>query len=118
MTRKLARIAQITDIKPIEGADAIECAVVENGWNVVVKKGEYQVNDIAIYCEVDSWIPHELAHFLSKGHEPREYNGVRGERLRTVKLRGTVSQGLLLKIEDCLEVVEIDGKKFININKQ
>lgn len=99
MTRKLARIAQITDIKPIEGADAIECAVVENGWNVVVKKGEYQVNDIAIYCEVDSWIPHELAPFLSKGQEPREYNGVKGERLRTIKLRGQISQGLLLPIQ-------------------
>lgn len=96
MTRKLARIAEITDIKPIEGADAIECAVVENGWNVVVKKGEYQKGDVAIYCEVDSWIPHELAPFLSKGHEPREYNGVKGERLRTVKLRGQISQGLLL----------------------
>lgn len=99
MNRKLARIAQITDIKPIEGADAIECAVVDNGWNVVVKKGEYQKNDIAIYCEVDSWIPHELAPFLSKGQEPREYNEVKGERLRTVKLRGQISQGLLLPIQ-------------------
>jgi RNA ligase (TIGR02306 family) len=100
MTRKLARIAQITDIKPIPDADAIECAVVENGWNVVVKKGDYQVGDLAIYCEVDSWIPHKLAPFLSKGQEPREYNGVKGERLRTIKLRGTVSQGLLIKLSD------------------
>lgn len=99
MTRKLARIAEITDIKPIPDADAIECAVVENGWNVVVKKGEYQKGDIAIYCEVDSWVPHELAPFLSKGQEPREYNGVKGERLRTVKLRGQISQGLLLPID-------------------
>lgn len=99
MTRKLARIAQITEIKPIPEADVIECAVVENGWNVVVKKGEYQVNDLAIYCEVDSWVPYELAPFLSKGQEPREYNGVKGERLRTVKLRGQISQGLLLPVE-------------------
>jgi RNA ligase (TIGR02306 family) len=99
MTRKLARIAQITDIKPIPDADAIECAVVENGWNVVVKKGDYQVGDLAIYCEVDSWIPHKLAPFLSKGQEPREYNGVKGERLRTIKLRGQVSQGLLLPFD-------------------
>lgn len=99
MNRKLARIAQITDIVPIPNADAIECAVVENGWNVVVKKGDYKINDLAIYCEVDSWIPHELAPFLSKGQEPREYNGVRGERLRTAKLRGTISQGLLLPID-------------------
>jgi RNA ligase (TIGR02306 family) len=94
--RKLASIAEVTYIKPIENADAIECAIVNGGWPVVVKKGEYKVGDIAIYLEIDSWVPHELAPFLSKGREPREYNGVKGERLRTVKLRGQVSQGLLL----------------------
>jgi RNA ligase (TIGR02306 family) len=100
MTRKLASIAEITYIKPIEGADAIECAIVNGGWPVVVKKGEYQVNDLAIFCEIDSWVPHELAPFLSKGQEPREYNGVKGERLKTVKLRGQVSQGLLLSFSE------------------
>lgn len=94
--RKLASIAEITYIKPIEGADAIECAIVNGGWPVVIRKGEYQVGDIAIYLEIDSWVPHELAPFLSKGQEPREYNGIKGERLRTVKLRGQISQGLLL----------------------
>ena len=96
--RKLASIAEITYIKPIEGADAIECAIVNGGWPVVVKKGEYKVGDVAIYLEIDSWVPHELAPFLSKGQEPREYNGVKGERLRTVKLRGQISQGLLLPL--------------------
>lgn len=95
-SRKLASIAEITHIKPIDGADAIECAVVNGGWPVVVKKGEYKVGDLAIYLEIDSWVSHELAPFLSKGQEPREYNGVKGERLRTVKLRGQISQGLLL----------------------
>jgi len=95
-SRKLASIAEITFIKPIEGADAIECAIVNGGWPVVVKKGEYKVGDVAIYLEIDSWVPYELAPFLSKGKEPREYNGVKGERLRTVKLRGQISQGLLL----------------------
>jgi RNA ligase (TIGR02306 family) len=96
--RKLASIAEITYIKPIEGADAIECAIVNGGWPVVIRKGEYQVGDVAIYLEIDSWVPHELAPFLSKGQEPREYNGVKGERLRTVKLRGQISQGLLLPV--------------------
>lgn len=93
--RKMASIRRIDSIGPIPGADAIECARV-GGWDVVVKRGEFAVGDLAVYCEIDSWIPHELAPFLSKGSEPREYNGVRGERLRTVKLRGQVSQGLLL----------------------
>lgn len=102
--RKLASIRKIANILPIEGADAIEVAVVD-GWKVVVKKGEYNIGDSAIYLEIDSWVPHTLAPFLSKGQEPREYNGVRGERLRTVKLRGQVSQGLLLKYWDFPEVV-------------
>lgn len=97
--RKLASIAEITYIKSIEGADAIECAIVNGGWPVVIRKGEYKVGDVAIYLEIDSWVPHELAPFLSKGQEPREYNGVKGERLRTVKLRGQISQGLLLPID-------------------
>lgn len=97
--RKLATIRRIDAIRPIEGADAIECAVV-GGWTVVVKKGEYEVGDLVVYCEIDSWIPNELAPFLSKGQEPREYNGVKGERLRTVKLRGQLSQGLLLPLVD------------------
>lgn len=96
--RKLASIRKIDAINPIPGADAIEVAVV-GGWNVVVKKGEYNVGDLAVYCEIDSWMPNELAPFLSKGQEPREYNGVKGERLRTVKLRGQISQGLLLPVQ-------------------
>ena len=69
------------------------------GWKVVVKKGEFEVGQLAVYCEIDSWIPTELAPFLSKGKEPREFEGIRGERLRTVKLRGQLSQGLLLNLD-------------------
>jgi RNA ligase (TIGR02306 family) len=99
--RKLASIRRIADIQPIEGADAIVVATVD-GWKVVVKKDEFNVGDLALYIEIDSWVPHDLAPFLSKGHEPREYGGVKGERLRTVKLRGQVSQGLLLNLNDAV----------------
>ena len=91
----MATIRVIDEINPIPDADAIEVATV-GGWKVVVKKGEFTVGDLAVYCEIDSWIPTELAPFLSKGKEPREFEGVKGERLRTVKLRGQLSQGLLL----------------------
>lgn len=93
--RKMASVRRIDSIDPIEGADAIEVATV-GGWKVVIKKGEFAVGDLALYLEIDSWVPHTMAPFLSKGQEPREYNGVKGERLRTVKLRGQCSQGLLL----------------------
>jgi len=97
MIRKMATIRRIDEIRPIEGADQIEAAVV-GGWVVVIKKGEFAVGDLAVYCEIDSWIPTEMAPFLSKGKEPREFNGVKGERLRTAKLRGQLSQGLLLPL--------------------
>jgi RNA ligase (TIGR02306 family) len=99
--RKLASVRRIDEIRPIEGADAIEAAVV-GGWVVVVKKGEFTAGDLAVYLEIDSFVPTELAPFLTKpGHFPKEFNGVKGERLRTVKLRGQVSQGLLLKVGEC-----------------
>ena len=64
--RKLATIRRIDSIDLIPDADAIEVATV-GGWRVVVKKGEFAVGDLAVYCEIDSWIPNAIAPFLSKG---------------------------------------------------
>lgn len=91
--RKLATVRTILDIQPIPGADAIECATVD-GWKVVAKKGEFQIGQLATYYEIDSWIPQDVAPFLCK--DKREFNGVAGARLRTIRLRGQISQGLLL----------------------
>ncbi len=96
--RKLATIRVISQLKPIKDADLIEVAVID-GWEVVIKKGEFNVGDLCVYFEIDSWIPHELAPFLSKGKEPREYKSVKGERLKTIKLKGQISQGLVLPVE-------------------
>jgi RNA ligase (TIGR02306 family) len=118
--RKLASVKKITHIKPIPDADSIECAIVDGGWPVVVKKGEYKVGDVAVYLEIDSWVPHQFAPFLSNGKEPREYNGVKGERLKTVKLRGQISQGLLLGVDVLAEVdysIGDDVSKYLNIQK-
>lgn len=119
--RKMATIRKIDGIAPIEGADAIEVATV-GGWKVVIKKGEFEVGDLAVYCEIDSWIPNELAPFLSKGKEPREFEGVKGERLRTIKLRGQLSQGLLLNRVVALDKVGqieegMDVSELLNIKK-
>jgi RNA ligase (TIGR02306 family) len=103
--RKLAKIVKIDELNPIEGADAIECAVI-GGWKVVAQKGLYNVGDLAVYFEIDSWIPHELAPFLSKGKEPRVFEGVRGERLKTIKLRGQLSQGLLIPLQEACKNIE------------
>ena len=101
--RKLATIRQINNLKPIPNADLIEVAVID-GWEVVVKKGEFNVNDLCVYFEIDSWIPTELAPFLSKGKEPKEYKGIKGERLKTIKLKGQISQGLALPIDQYTEM--------------
>lgn len=108
--RKLATIRKIDEIRPIEGADAIECAVV-GGWNVVVKKAEFQAGELAVYLEIDSFVPTALAPFLTKaGHFPKSFSvtnedgtvtTVEGERLKTIRLRGQLSQGLLLPLTVC-----------------
>lgn len=100
--RKLATVRTIAEIKPIDGADRI-CAYRADGWWIVDQVGKYQVGDLVIYCEVDSFVPTALAPFLSKGKEPREYEGIKGERLRTIKLKGQVSQGLLLPVETAID---------------
>lgn len=112
--RKLASIRRIAEIVPIEGADAIE-AVRVGGWWVVTKKDEFKVDDLCVYFELDSWVPTELAPFLSKGREPREYEGIRGERLRTVKLMKTTSQGLVLPLSQLFLIVENEGKRFLEL---
>jgi len=93
--RKLVTIQKIEEIKSIEGADKI-CAYKILGWWVVDAKEKYKIGDYVIFCEIDSWIPHDLAPFLSKGKEPKEYNGIKGEKLRTIRLKGQISQGLIL----------------------
>jgi len=111
--RKLATIETISEVLPHNNADLLELVKVR-GWQVVIRKGEFKQGDLVVFCEIDSWIPNELAPFLSKGNEPREYEGEKGERLRTVRLRGEISSGLILKITDLWEIVEINGEQYIN----
>lgn len=104
--RKLASIQRIESIRPIEGADSIECATVL-GWNVVVKKGEHKPGDVVTYVEVDSLLP-EIAEyeFLRKSsyRAPITEGGNviqrGGFKIRTIKLRGQISQGLILPVPD------------------
>jgi RNA ligase (TIGR02306 family) len=95
--RKLATVRVIAEVKDIPEADKIQAYRVD-GWWVVDAKGKYKVGDMVVYCEPDSWVPHEIAPFLSKGKEPKVYEGVKGERLRIQKLKNQISQGLLLDI--------------------
>lgn len=94
--RKLASVQYIHDITPIEGADAIECAHVL-GWQVVTKKGEFSVGDIGVYFEIDSFLPiRQEFEFLRKSSYKKTDLMGDGFRLKTARLRGQLSQGLLL----------------------
>ena len=86
--RQLASIQRIRALDPIENADAILKATVL-GWQLVVKKDEFQVGDLCVYCEIDSLMP-ERPEF--------EFLKPRAMRIRTIRLRGQISQGLCLPL--------------------
>ena len=117
--RKMASVERVIEVVPIPGADSIEVFRVL-GWQVVGRKNEFAVGDLVVYIAIDAWVPHELAPFLSKGQEPKEYNGVLGSKLRTVKLRGALSQGLLLPINFIGQQYHVEGtdpSELLNIQK-
>lgn len=98
MERKLATVRKIKEIKPIEGADLIELAVVD-GWQVVVAKNVgHQVGDLVIYCEIDSFLPIKPEFEFLRKSSYKKMGDEEGFRLKTIKLRGQISQGLILPI--------------------
>jgi RNA ligase (TIGR02306 family) len=94
-SRKLATIDKISSIRPHPNADAIELATVR-GWQVVVKKSEFKEGDLCVYCEIDSVLP-----------ERPEFEFLRAKhfRIKTVRLRGELSQGIAFP----LSVLPKDG---------
>lgn len=106
--RKLVTIRTIKELNPIPGADKIETATID-GWKVVVKKGEFEVGDLCVYFEIDSFLPEADPRytFIMKSGV-REFEGVRGHKLRTVKLRGQISQGLALPVIAFPEITVLD----------
>jgi len=104
MKRKLVTLRKIHSLTPIPGADVIELASIE-GWQVIVKKGEYCVGDFCMYYEIDSFLPESDSRyaFLMKAGT-RKFEEVRGHKLRTIKLRGQISQGFVLPLEQFPEL--------------
>ena len=102
--RKLASIQRIWKIEPIEGADRIELAHVL-GWQCVVNKGQFQPMDIAVYFEIDSFLPirDEFEFMRSSSYKKTDIMG-EGFRLRTMRFRGQISQGLLLPVSQFPEI--------------
>jgi RNA ligase (TIGR02306 family) len=111
MARKLASINVIDSLKPIAGADFIELALIK-GWQCVVKKGEFKPGDLCVYFEIDSLLPEIPAfEFLRKGVKikimPLEGKEYRGFRLRTMRFKGELSQGLALPLSVFPELTDV-----------
>lgn len=87
--RKLASIREISEVKPIKNADRIEVCVVD-GWEVVCKVNEFKPGDRVVYIEIDSIVP-DCKTF--------EFLRDRKFRVKTIKLRGQVSQGLIMPMD-------------------
>ena len=99
MERKLASVQRVLALHPIENADAIELAQI-NGWQCVVKKGEFIPGALGVFFEIDA-IPPDLPQlaFLwtsrnAEGPQPRPESF----RIKTMRLRGALSQGLLMPL--------------------
>lgn len=87
--RELAYVVRVDDITPIEGYDRVELAHV-SGWTIVVGKGEFKPNDLAIYFEIDSKLP-EVKPFTDM-----EFLAKKKFKVKTQKMCKSISQGLLM----------------------
>lgn len=96
--RKLASVRKIDHVVPHKNADRLEVAIL-GGWPVVVRKGEFQAGDLVVFCEVDSLLPPRPEYdFLEKSCSHTEPDGTEWYRIKTVRLRGQLSQGIVLPL--------------------
>lgn len=102
MARQLATIEQLSNVRSHDNADALELATVR-GWQVVVKLGEFASGDTVVYFEIDSMLDHSderFAFLAPRGVRTDVRDGFSGHVLRTAKLRGQISQGLVLPVDE------------------
>ena len=103
--RKLASIQTVNTVEPIPNADSIEKVRVL-GWWVVSKKGEHKPGEKLVYCEIDSLLPErpEFEFLRPSSFKPAQTDATgaiilpAGFRIKTVKLRGQVSQGICFSL--------------------
>lgn len=116
--RKLASIQTVSHIRPIEGADRIEVVGIL-GWECVSKKGEFREGDPCVYFEIDSLLPEDSRYEFLRASSYRK--DLKKYRLKTVRLRGQISQGLALPISMFPEVASLsegsDLTDLLNIEK-
>ncbi len=101
--RKLASIQIVSELEPHPNADALDILTVL-GWKVVIARGQVQPDDKVLFCEIDSLIPIDQAWLPPQIQERIRKDKVKkGFRLRTIRLRGHISQGLVVPLTETLE---------------
>jgi RNA ligase (TIGR02306 family) len=95
--RKLVTVRRIKEVLPIEGADAIVLVKID-GWQCVALKEEFKPGDLCVYFEIDSFLPDEPVYAHLRARTFRKMGDKEGLRIKTIKLRGQLSQGLALPI--------------------
>ena len=98
VNRKLASIRKIGSVSPVEGADNIELVHVD-GWQCISKKGDFKEGDFCVYFEIDSFLPIRPEFEFLRKSSYRKMGGKEGFRLKTIRLRGQLSQGLAMPIQ-------------------
>jgi len=86
-------VAKINEVKAIEGADNIEQAII-GGWNCIIQKGQYAEGGLVVVATVDAVIPQDLSDAINVTNYLRK-----GQRVRTVKLRGVYSECLIIPLK-------------------
>jgi len=86
-------VARINEIKPIEGADKIEQAII-GGWNCIIQKGQYAEGGLVVVATTDAVIPQDLSDAMNVTNYLRK-----GGRVRTVRLRGVYSECLIIPLK-------------------
>lgn len=100
--RRLVTVRTVADLLPIPGADRIELAKID-GWQTIVKKGEFQVGSVGAFFEIDCLLPLSDPRFAFLN---REGSTKTHHRLKTMKMKGVLSQGLLLPLADVPEAAQ------------
>ena len=118
MTRKLTSIKKIDNLSEIPNADKIEKATI-GGWEIVVQKGLHSIGDNVLVFEIDSLLPEDLLKELNLWHETNnkgKLSGKMGNRLTTLKLRGQISQGMVIPLRDIKDYNVMGFERFSQLN--
>jgi RNA ligase (TIGR02306 family) len=99
MSSHRVEVVKIDEIVPHTNADRLELAKI-SGWQVVTGKGTFQVGDLVLYVPVDSILPNTLEMRL---FPPGSKITLKKGRVRSIKIRGQMSQGMIVSLHDVEE---------------